>query len=147
RTDRRDSPKLRRHIDHWRPVHSYTNGQVWEMIQRWGVLAHPAYYLGWGRLSCQFCIFGSPNQWASNAAISPERTERLHQYEQDFQHTLDNKLSIPEMASKGTAYAAIHQHPDQLRLALSQDYTAPILVDPNAWTLPAGAFGEDAGPT
>lgn len=107
---------------------------------------HPAYYLGWGRLSCQFCIFGSPNQWASNLAISPERTERLHQYEQVFQHTLDNKLSIPELASKGKVNDAIHQHPDQLWLALSQEYTLPILVDPNAWTLAAGAFGKDAGP-
>ncbi|KAI9129545.1 phosphoadenosine phosphosulfate reductase family protein [Acaryochloris sp. CCMEE 5410] len=147
RTDRRDSPKLRRHIDHWRPVHAYSSEQVWETIQRWGVQAHPAYYLGWGRLSCQFCIFGSPNQWASNAAISPERSERLHQYEQAFQHTLDNKLSIPEMAARGKVYEAIHQNPDQLRLALSQDYTLPILVDPDTWTLPAGAFGEDAGPT
>ena len=43
-------------------------------------------------------------------------------------------------------YDAIHQYPDQLRLALSQDYTAPILVDQNAWTLPVGAFGENAGP-
>ncbi|KAI9129846.1 phosphoadenosine phosphosulfate reductase family protein [Acaryochloris sp. CCMEE 5410] len=147
RTDRRDSHKLRRHIDHWRPVHAYTTEQIWGTIQRWGVQAHPAYHLGWGRLSCQFCIFGSPNQWASNLAISPERTERLHQYEQAFQHTIDNKLSIPEMATKGKVYEAIHQHPDQLQLALSQDYTAPILIDPNAWTLPAGAFGEDAGPT
>ena len=33
------------------------------------------------------------------------------------------------------------------QILLSQDYTAPTLVDPNAWTLPAGAFGENAGPT
>ena len=27
--DRRDSPKLRRHIDHWRPIHAMTTAQVW----------------------------------------------------------------------------------------------------------------------
>ena len=49
--------------------------------------------------------------------------------------------------ARGIVYEAIHQNPDQLRLALSKEYTLPILVDPNGWTLPVGAFGEDAGPT
>jgi 3'-phosphoadenosine 5'-phosphosulfate sulfotransferase (PAPS reductase)/FAD synthetase len=146
RTDRRTSPKLQRHIDHWRPVHQLTKAEVWEMIQRWGIVPHPAYYLGWGRLSCQRCIFGSSDQWATNWAISPIQTQQMHQYEQEFEHTIDNRFSIAELASRGKVYGAVEANPDMITLALSREYTEQIRVEPESWRSPAGAFGEDSGP-
>ncbi|MBW4554118.1 MAG: phosphoadenosine phosphosulfate reductase family protein [Aphanocapsa sp. GSE-SYN-MK-11-07L] len=147
RCDRRDSPKLKRHIDHWRPVHHWRRSQVWQTIRQWGIVPHPAYFLGFGRLSCMRCIFGSPNQWSSNFAIAPGQTGRMHEYEQDFGHTLDNRWSIPEMAARGKPYAAIALHPVELKQALSHKYTNAILIEPKKWRLPAGAYGEDTGPT
>ena len=146
RCDRRSSAKLERHIDHWRPVHHLTRAEVWQTIQRWGVLVHPAYYLGFGRLSCQRCIFGSPSQWASNYAIAPAQTKRMHEYELDFRHKLDNKHSIPEMAARGKPYAAIYASPAVLQQSQSREYGDAILIDPQSWELPAGAYGEDVGP-
>ena len=146
RSDRRTSPKLARHVDHWRPVHHWSTQQVWDTIERWSVVVHPAYYLGFGRLSCMRCIFSSPNQWATNYLIAPEQTQQMHRYERDFGHTLDNRLSIPQMAERGKPYPAIAQHPFELHQALSTEYTGAILVEPQAWRLPAGAHGEDSGP-
>lgn len=145
RCDRRDSSKLGRWIDHWRPVHSFTREQVWAILRQWGIVAHPAYYLGWGRLSCQRCIFGSPNQWASNDAIAPGPTNKLHSYEREFNHTLDNKFSIPQLAAKGTPYPSLE--PEYVKLALSRVYSGPVRVDQQVWLLPAGAHGEIAGPS
>ena len=73
--------------------------------------------------------------------------KRMHQYEQDFGHTLDNRWSIPEMAGRGKPYAAIDQHPFELKQALSTVYTDAILIEPQTWELPAGAYGEESGPT
>jgi 3'-phosphoadenosine 5'-phosphosulfate sulfotransferase (PAPS reductase)/FAD synthetase len=146
RSDRRQSPKLERHVDHWRPVHDWTSEDVWRRIEQWGVLVHPAYYLGFGRLSCQRCIFGSPNQWATNSAIAPAQTQRMHQYEREFGHTLDNRWSIPEMAARGKPYGAIAQHPLELEQAQSREYSDAILIEPQTWRLPVGAHGEDSGP-
>lgn len=69
RADLRDG-KSRRHIDHWRPVHAWDEAQVWNVIKKYRVNPHPAYKLGWGRVSCCTCIFGSPDQWASVRAIA-----------------------------------------------------------------------------
>jgi 3'-phosphoadenosine 5'-phosphosulfate sulfotransferase (PAPS reductase)/FAD synthetase len=145
RSDRRNSPKLQRHVDHWRPVHGLSEKQVWQMIERWNIQVHPAYELGWGRLSCQRCIFGSPNQWASNYAIAPAQTQRMQTYEVEFNHTLDNKRSIPEMAASGMVYEAIAQYPQMLKLAMSREYTGAIVLGDSEWQLPSGAFGESNG--
>jgi hypothetical protein len=145
RSDRR-SGNLRRHVDHWRPVHQWGRNRVWERMAIEGIVAHPAYHLGFGRLSCQRCIFGSPNQWATNFHISPAETQRMADYEEDFQFTLDRKFSLPELAAKGSVYSAIAQNEGALRAALRKEYVDKILVPPDEWQMPAGAFGENNGP-
>jgi 3'-phosphoadenosine 5'-phosphosulfate sulfotransferase (PAPS reductase)/FAD synthetase len=54
-----------RYVEKWRPIHKWCEFDIWAIIARWGIVAHPAYFLGWGRLSCQTCIFGSKHQWAT----------------------------------------------------------------------------------
>ncbi len=44
--------KSGRHVDRWRPVHQWSEAKVWEIIKRWSINPHPAYHLGWGRVSC-----------------------------------------------------------------------------------------------
>lgn len=51
RTDNRDGRNAR-HVDRWRPVHQWSEEEVWAIIERWKVNPHPAYCLGWGRVSC-----------------------------------------------------------------------------------------------
>ena len=139
RNAKRDS--ARRHIDAWRPVHTWTEKMVWEVIERYKVNPHPAYRAGFGRVSCQFCIFGNANQFAAAKAISPERFEKVAQYENQFGLTIKRKGSISELAEKGQAYAASEA---DLTACQSEDFNEEIFMD--NWTLPAGAFGESCGP-
>lgn len=44
--------KSTRHVDRWRPVHTWAEKEIWEIIKRWCINPHPAYRLGWGRVSC-----------------------------------------------------------------------------------------------
>lgn len=145
RTDKRDSKKLHRHVDHWRPVHAWSEQQVWDIIKRHGIMPHPAYRLGWGRLSCMACIFGSSKQWASIQEIAPKRLERIAEYEQEFGLTIHRTKAVMERVAEASPYDAID--PAITRMALSEFYYGRISVDPETWQLPAGAFGDSAGPS
>lgn len=138
----------KRHVDHWRPVHQWKTTEVWEIIRRWGIVAHPAYRLGMGRVSCAFCIFGSPNQWATLKELLPEGFDRIAVLEKKFGSTIHRTLSVTERAEKGTAYPISDADVREgRRLVVKTTYNAPIRVSPKDWVLPAGAYAEAAGPT
>jgi len=139
------SGRVPRYVDAWRPVHHWTESEVWAIIQRHGVVPHPAYYLGWGRLSCMCCIFGSANQWASIAAVSPAHIDKIDAYEKKFLATIHRTKSVREQVQRGTPYRSIRS--DIERRAMSDHYDGLIACHPDNWQLPAGAYGEATGPT
>jgi 3'-phosphoadenosine 5'-phosphosulfate sulfotransferase (PAPS reductase)/FAD synthetase len=143
RCDNRNG-RIPRWIDHWRPVHSWTEAQVWDIIRRHKVNCHPAYQIGQAiaRASCAFCIFGSKNQWATLREIAPDGFQVIADYEKEFGVTIHRKLSVVEQADRGTS---CKPDPFWVQVAMSREYTLPIFVD--HWTLPPGAFGEGGGPT
>ncbi len=144
--DRRSSKKLKRHIDHWRPVHSWRERKVWQIMEKYRINAHPAYKLGWGRVSCMKCIFGSSNQWASNLAIDPAGTQAIDDYERQFGLTISRGgLSVLQRVDiDGVAY---QMEEADIKAALSTEYHEPIILPLGTWELPAGAYGENCGPT
>ncbi len=145
RADNRDGARVKRWIDHWRPVHGWDEAQVWDILHRHGVNPHPAYWLGWGRTSCLACIFGSPNQWASVRKVAPAKFARIAQLEREFGVTIHRKHSVTELADKGQAYTMDEA---MMALAMSDHYpTEMIRADPTQWKHPPGAFGESTGPT
>ena len=135
--------KHKRLVDHWRPVHGWSEKQVWEIIERYSVNPHPAYRLGWGRVSCMSCIFGSPNQWASLGKLATARLERVAKYEEEFGTTIQRKKSVRHLAVLGQPY----QWSDaDAHAALSTVFNEFVIVAPGTWKLPAGAYGESCGP-
>jgi 3'-phosphoadenosine 5'-phosphosulfate sulfotransferase (PAPS reductase)/FAD synthetase len=140
RSDKSEGKKAR-HVDHWRPVHSWSEREIWTIIERWKVNPHPAYKLGWGRVSCQFCIFGSNDQWASACVVSPERLSKVADYEKEFGLTIHRTLTIDERLLLGIPYQMTDEN---IKIANSKVYTESIFVD--EWELPQGAFGESCGP-
>lgn len=156
--------KNARHVDCWRPIHSWSEGEVWAIIERYMVNPHPAYWLGWGRVSCQFCIFGSDNQWASSQKSNPGRFSAIAFHEADFGCTIKAPTPIRQRI-EGTddQYETIGYHPGEtiidratkgtpydmdqamIEVANSTKYNEPVILDD--WQLPPGAFGESCGPT
>jgi len=131
-----------RHIDHWRPVHGWKEDQVWEIIEQYRITPHPAYQLGFGRVSCMKCIFGSPNQWATIRSIDPDGFRMVADHEEQFGVTIHRSQSVNDRAAKGTPYAEAKGFWKDV--ALSRRFSAPVITDP--WGLPPGAFGESTGP-
>lgn len=136
-----------RHVDHYRPVHGWSEKDAWDIMQRHGIVPHPAYQLGWSRLSCRNCIFGSANQQATNRKLFPEGFEEIAGYEKKFGTTIHRTSSVHERADKGAPYEAAVSRPELARLADSRVWSGPIVIPPEEWKMPAGAFGEKGGPT
>jgi len=179
RADSRNGKRVRRHIDRWRPVHAWAEAEVWAIIERWRVAPHAAYRLGWGRLSCAACIFGSPNQWASLRHIYPDRFQAIATLEDTFvdhwstrckkcgagfasgtdrcpkckgkrfKGTLHRSETLRERADRGEVYqACLGGAAERIAAAAGREqYRGRIIVPEGAWKLPAGAFGENAGPS
>lgn len=145
RADLRDGKQFTREVDRWRPIKGWTEQMVWAIIERWKVRVHPAYYMGWGRLSCKTCIFGNANQFASANKVSPKQVNEISMHEDSFGYTIKRNMSIRDLLKLGTPYAAIT---DELTaIATSFEYTLPIFFGENeAWLQPAGAYGDSCGP-
>lgn len=143
RSDLRNGRKGR-HVDQWRPVHGWSEAEVWAIIERFRINAHPAYRLGWGRVSCAACIFGNADQWASLNEVNPSQVAEVAKLEAASGKTIKRKLSVVQTLAKGTPYV-MHEH--DKRAALDPIFDEPIIMSPGTWTLPAGAFGDLCGPT
>ncbi len=139
RADNRTGAK-KRHVQHWRPIRDWKRERVWDIIERFKIRTHPAYYLGFGRVSCACCIFGSKNQFATIHKINPSQTERIMNYEEKFGVTIKRDKSIRQLISEGTPY---DMDAETIKMALSKEYTLPIFM--NTWVRPAGAEGEQCG--
>jgi 3'-phosphoadenosine 5'-phosphosulfate sulfotransferase (PAPS reductase)/FAD synthetase len=140
-SDRRNG-KLKRHVDHWRPVRDWTEHQVWEIMERWKVRPHPAYQLGWSRVSCATCIFGNAQQWASAAQVLPGQVQAVAEREAESGLTIKRKVSVPQLVATGTPYPDMDA--ELVAIARGTTYPLPIIMDP--WHLPRGAFGDGCGP-
>lgn len=145
-TDNRDGKKVQRHVDRWRPVRDWEELEVWAIMERFRVRAHPAYYLGWGRCSCRGCIFGNANQFRSLLEVDPDGFARLADFEEGSGKTLKRNESLRQLVAKGKPYDAITQ--EAADLAMCTHHYLPVILPPGAaWQLPAGAFGESCGPS
>jgi 3'-phosphoadenosine 5'-phosphosulfate sulfotransferase (PAPS reductase)/FAD synthetase len=132
-----------RHIDRWRAVLHWSSEQVWRIIQKHRINPHPAYRLGFGRVSCQFCIFGSENQWATLRLIDSERVERIAKFEHKFGLTIHRSISIRDRIKRGTPYPLLNLL--DIAAALDNNFAEPIFLSKKAWSLPNGAYGEACG--
>lgn len=141
RADLRDG-KTPRFVERHRSIKDWKEKEVWAIMERFKVRAHPAYYLGFGRLSCRFCIFGNPNQFASAYAIAPKQGEELIALEEEFGVTMKRGWDLRTHIEKGTPY---EMDPEMIEASRSEEYNLPIIME-EPWILPAGAFGESCGP-
>lgn len=143
RTDNRTGVRVRRYVDHWRPLHGWSESAVWRIMERHRVRPAPPYYLGFSRLSCMSCIFLHPDQWATIRMIAPQRFQRIRDLEVLLDHTIDNRLSVVDMAEKGEVPDLAGMNMVEAALSDSYDQTV-ILPAGEEWLLPSGAYG-DAG--
>lgn len=133
----------KRTVHQHRPVIDWAERSVWEAHESLGLVPHPAYRIGYGRLSCQHCIFQDANQAATNRLISPAAFAKLVQYEQRFGVTVKRNQTLTALADSGTPYVGSGCS-SLVGLALDTHYTESVLCD--QWELPSGAYKRSGGP-
>lgn len=133
----------KRRVDQYRAVLEWSEQEVWAIIERNGLRPHPAYRLGWNRVSCMTCVFGDANQWASVKELDPARFEKIARYEEDFGYTIDmKKRTVREMAAAGESF--MPQDAELRALALAKNYDEYVKTE--TWETPRGAYKKDGGP-
>jgi 3'-phosphoadenosine 5'-phosphosulfate sulfotransferase (PAPS reductase)/FAD synthetase len=136
-----------RRVDQWRAVIDWSEEEVWEIIEKYRIQPHPAYRLGWGRVSCMTCIFGSPDQWAAIRQIAADKFSKIADYEDQFGLTIHRTRSVREQAAHGRSFVPPGLQ-SLIDLAMSEEYDEPIIIpDGKKWVLPIGAMGDNTGPT
>jgi len=153
--ERHTATTKKRRVDQWRPLLDYPEADVWAVLQRHGIVPHPAYYVGFSRTSCAACIFNRGPEWRTLLASIPEQVafhtylERLVDTYQQRRSggkvggTIDAKHSIGQLLSAAKTLPGSVQ---AARLAASPVYDAPIRVAPGEWVLPPGAYQGGPGP-
>jgi 3'-phosphoadenosine 5'-phosphosulfate sulfotransferase (PAPS reductase)/FAD synthetase len=132
-----------RRVDQWRPVIDWTETEVWAAWERYDVRPHVAYFLGWGRLSCETCVFASADQWASVRAIHETKFDRVADLEEEFETTISrNGKTVRDLADEGTPYDGTN---DADLVEAANDLPADWMS--RGFTLPLGAYGDQAGPS
>ena len=164
--EKHGSYTIKRKVISWRSIVAWSEKQVWAIMEKHLVQAHPCYELGWGRCSCQLCIFSSANHWASINEINPEKIKRVAQIEKEIGHTLynehekiedgatkDGKIKYKKSKIKLNIYGAKVEKGKSFLQELSKkrwekeangEFVSPIFV--KEWKIPVGAFdGENCG--
>lgn len=133
-------PLKPRHVDAWRPVLHLDEEAVWQMLSDWRIIPPVPYRLGWGRSSCQTCIFNGDRIWATIAHHWPERVQAISDYEREFGTTISRKgLTVADRAAMAQPFEIRDE--EALHQAGLSVYKLPIFVpEGQQWALPAGAF-------
>jgi 3'-phosphoadenosine 5'-phosphosulfate sulfotransferase (PAPS reductase)/FAD synthetase len=131
----------KKQVHHWRPVIDWKEQSVWDIIESHHIKPHPAYFLGFPRLSCRSCIFYNKNHWATLKLTQPEIIEMIGEIEEELNFTLDNKLTIYELVNMGKSKLRQENY-KYVKQAITE-YDLPVITD--NWQIPAGAFGIGGG--
>lgn len=142
--------KHKRLVDRWRPVLHWPESDVWQIMESWKIRVHPAYKLGFSRVSCAACIFLSANAWATLNRINPDQVQRIANYEKEFDHSINTKkrkgqtipVWVTDMVNAGVIHEGIKD--EDVHAALDHNYSLPAIDD--SWEVPLGAYGEACGP-
>jgi len=137
--------RVPRHFDHWRPVLYWSEAETWNILRRHGVKPHPAYYAGFGRLSCRNCIFLGPRALRSLEIHDPAGFSEIAAYEARFGRTIHRTHSVRERAASAEPFEAATA--ERMAAALSGAGPFEVTVDPKHWEMPAGAFKGHSGPS
>jgi 3'-phosphoadenosine 5'-phosphosulfate sulfotransferase (PAPS reductase)/FAD synthetase len=70
-----------RYVEGWKPVLDWCEIEVWAIMARHQLRPHPAYEIGFGRLSCAMCIFGSKNQFETIRTTTPQGKRRFETFQ------------------------------------------------------------------
>jgi 3'-phosphoadenosine 5'-phosphosulfate sulfotransferase (PAPS reductase)/FAD synthetase len=98
----------RRHITTWRPIHQWTDTDVWRQIARSGLPYHSAYDYGMRRLSCSFCVLACAADLTLAARLRPAKAREYAAVETTIGADFKKGLSMREIIQRAATLEAAH---------------------------------------
>lgn len=104
----RSASNGKRHITTWRPIHAWSDADVWREIARSGLPYHEAYDWGNRRLSCMFCVLGCTGDLVNAARRVPEMATAYAETEVTVETDFKKGLSMREIIRRAAELDAEH---------------------------------------
>ncbi|MGI5337752.1 phosphoadenosine phosphosulfate reductase family protein [Streptomyces sp. CA-181903] len=105
----------KRHVTTWRPIHGWTDVEVWKEIARSGLPYHEAYDWGMSRLSCSFCVLGCEADVVLAARLRPKKAAEYiaveNQVGTDFKHGLSMRNIVERAAALDAEHGELRRPP------------------------------------
>ncbi|MEV4868548.1 phosphoadenosine phosphosulfate reductase family protein [Streptomyces syringium] len=105
----------KRHVTTWRPIHGWTDAEVWKEIARSGLPYHEAYDWGMSRLSCSFCVLGCEADVVLAARLRPRKAAQYIAVEEkvgtDFKHGLSMRTIVERANALNAEYGELYRPP------------------------------------
>ncbi|MFI1012579.1 phosphoadenosine phosphosulfate reductase family protein [Streptomyces sp. NPDC020965] len=98
----------KRHVTVWRPIHGWSDAEVWKEIARSGLPYHEAYDWGMSRLSCSFCVLGCEADVVLAARLRPMKAAEFVAVERSVGTDFKHGLSMREIVERAKALDAEH---------------------------------------
>ncbi|WP_261800618.1 phosphoadenosine phosphosulfate reductase family protein [Streptomyces sp. PBH53] len=98
----------KRHVTRWRPIHGWSDAEVWKEIARSGLPYHEAYDWGMSRLSCSFCVLGCEADVVLAARLRPKKAAQYATVERKVGADFKHGLSMREIIRRAAALDAEH---------------------------------------
>ncbi|MEU6756065.1 phosphoadenosine phosphosulfate reductase family protein [Streptomyces sp. NPDC046685] len=99
----RSASNGKRHVTTWRPIHGWSDAEVWREIARSGLPYHEAYDWGNRRLSCVFCVLGCNSDLVNGARRVPELAAAYAETEVIVGSDFKEGLSMREIIRRAEA--------------------------------------------
>ncbi|WP_331726419.1 phosphoadenosine phosphosulfate reductase family protein [Streptomyces sp. NBC_00470] len=98
----------KRHVTTWRPIHGWTDVEVWKEIACSGLPYHEAYDWGMSRLSCSFCVLGCEADVVLAARLRPTKAAEYVAVEKQVGADFKHGLSMGQIVARAQALEAEH---------------------------------------
>jgi 3'-phosphoadenosine 5'-phosphosulfate sulfotransferase (PAPS reductase)/FAD synthetase len=108
------------HVYQWLPIQGMTTGEVWDVIAASAMTHHPAYNVGFERLSCRLCPLAGEQDVALAALVYPELTDEIVAIERKYGHKFKETRSLEEIRETALARPQLVQRAAQARRDLHQ---------------------------
>lgn len=138
-----NAPTKHRIVHHWRAIIDWTESDVWKILKRYKINAHPCYHLGWSRCSCAACIFSMPCYLKGLKEINPNLFNSIEKLEKKLNFTMDNKKTITEYIDN--AISCVPHNVDKFYINEANSNIITNNYLDKKWVLPQGAFSNNGG--
>jgi 3'-phosphoadenosine 5'-phosphosulfate sulfotransferase (PAPS reductase)/FAD synthetase len=119
----KDETETRWVVHEWLPIQGWKEEQVWARIEQSGLRYHPAYDVGFKRLSCRLCPLAANEDVKLAALVYPEMAEEIVALERKYPHKkpFKEKVSLQHLRAEAERDPTLRAVAERARRILGEE--------------------------